>query len=264
MFDSTLEIKDVTTFNVTKYLESVAFVAGASQDALVVENIQYQVTVGYILQSDVTETQALAAVATSANVSVSAVRVTITAKDPGGEGRQLAATSLLATINTEEAADVALVAARTADPRHLEMAMQKQGVNLVVLVAAQPRQSVAVTTRIESVEAPVQPPVAEALSSDLSEKLGMQVMAVVVVVHTTTTTTETTVSRTATKSTKSSMATSASDSAVSTSPGWSTTHVIEQLSSTAQSLARTTSDLMMPRLSTSHIVQTTPSALEKT
>lgn len=177
-FDTEVQLADVKKFDQGKYLESVAAAAGIDKANVEVASVSYHVTVGYAFSGSVTVAQAKTAIAKSSGVAKSKVMVV---ENSGGGGRRLSSATHTATIQADDPSAVDDIATKSADVSKLTTELQAAGATVTPTVAAAPAKKVKVTTRLKSEAgaAPVKAPSADAVSSQLTQKLGVTATAVV-------------------------------------------------------------------------------------
>eukprot|EP00931_Biecheleriopsis_adriatica_P084474 TRINITY_DN5832_c0_g1_i1.p1 TRINITY_DN5832_c0_g1~~TRINITY_DN5832_c0_g1_i1.p1 ORF type:complete len:3749 (+),score=493.44 TRINITY_DN5832_c0_g1_i1:111-11249(+) len=231
-FESGFELQDVWSFSADSYAESVANSTGASPEQVIVEKVEFQVSVSYSLDGAVTEAAAREFVAKGAGVDESQVTVTIKDGDSRRLGRRLATSTVDAVISTEDVVAVQSITEKASDPSRIQTALSVQG--LSVTVAETPKTAVIVSTKIRGTD-PMLPPVVAPSPDKLSTALGStfgfavsaNVMNEVIKTPPTSTTVTTTSSSTSTHTSTSSTSTSSSSTSTTmTSVTKTTTTVV--------------------------------------
>jgi hypothetical protein len=196
---SSLFMDDVTKFDQQKYLEALV---GTGAGTVEVESIDYEVSVGFSFDGIFSEAQAKSAIASTSGVDESAVSITTLAGSRRLHARRLA-TSVTATIRTEDATAVEDIATKSGDVSLVQQSLADQGAAVTVAVTSEPQKAVKVTTVLKSApgeEAPAAPSAAD-LGTKLAESLNVSIQVAIDADTTTITTTTTTTTITTTTTT---------------------------------------------------------------
>jgi hypothetical protein len=174
-----LSLPDVTAFDEAKFVASLARASAVPVEKVSLTSIEYKVKVGYSFSQALSETAAIAAIASAANVPKEKVSVTFARRLDDIFSRELAGTSLVATISSPSKAAVSVIAAKAADVTALQSSLATQGVQVVPVLAAVPTTSVSVVTALQAdagVPA-VSVPSASVVSASLTQAFGIPVTA---------------------------------------------------------------------------------------
>jgi len=177
-FEASLSIANTSKFDKDKFLDALATTMGVNGSSIEIESINYEVKVGYSFPAVVSEAAAVSAIANTTGVPESAVSVVIVSAGTRRLAGRRLATSVTATIKTDDASAVDGIAAKSNDTVMLQQSLAAVGVEASPAVTAEATKAVTVQTKVTApTNVPLEAPLPQELSTVVSDKLGVQVEA---------------------------------------------------------------------------------------